>query len=570
MTARTTNQAGDYANPLIWTPNGKPVAGDTATANHAVDITTTEEVGTSGIAGTVALTVNAAVTIKPSGKLTYRGDIVIGNAPFEVQSTGILEHSASLSAAPSTTIYKIIGGSANNQPNSYFVMSGVAGARSIWRSVAGGAHTWMSDGGWTRGGKAKLQWASLLRIGDGTNHSLNFDLNSSSADQFYMDHVNCDDCAGINAVANLIDGTTFRLLNVTYTNSGANLVTHVITNDVQTTGERSIAGCIFDTQPQFYGPNYTFGAANQFRAGVDVTAAWKAWAGSTLIRLSGGATQATTARIYDVFCFYDDPALANPHFFAPDGSLPAHDIDSVVFYFNGADEQGDCIIAPSPGAAATYGIYRCIVMPNASGLQSGTLLSCLGNANVHFIIEHNTARVSNWCISVGEGLGFAGIIRRLKGNIFRGTGTLGTKIQDVDNTGVVDMVAAADADFNCGYGLAQGRKRLGYDANMNGQPGINDIEESPRLFDETRTPATWDAMLGGPGTSSNALAELAKANDDSGYNSAYSVAALLAYLREGMTPLNAKLWQGAHDVTTVGAVQHASLTQRSILPAALR
>jgi len=38
QTNRTTNQAGDFYNPLIWTPIGLPASGDILTINHAVNM----------------------------------------------------------------------------------------------------------------------------------------------------------------------------------------------------------------------------------------------------------------------------------------------------------------------------------------------------------------------------------------------------------------------------------------------------------------------------------------------------------------------------------------------------
>src|SRR5689334_10931253 len=60
-----TIAAGDWANPGIWkrtstqtNANLCPAAGDTAQVNHAITISADIRVGTSGPAGTVAVTVS--------------------------------------------------------------------------------------------------------------------------------------------------------------------------------------------------------------------------------------------------------------------------------------------------------------------------------------------------------------------------------------------------------------------------------------------------------------------------------------------------------------------------------
>ena len=61
----------------------------------------------------------------------------------------------------------------------------------------------------------------------------------------------------------------------------------------------------------------------------------------------------------------------------------------------------------------------------------------------------------------------------------------------------------------------------------------NSVVLPPRLRDPQRNLAKWDASLGGPGTAANAIAELFKRNDDSGFNPAYDVVGLTNYVAEG-------------------------------------
>ena len=76
------------------------------------------------------------------------------------------------------------------------------------------------------------------------------------------------------------------------------------------------------------------------------------------------------------------------------------------------------------------------------------------------------------------------------------------------------------------------------------RPGPSDTDAlvvNPRLRDPMRNLAQWDLLLGGPGTADHALAELLKMNDDSGFDPAYRVGGLIAFVRSGYVPTNPEL-----------------------------
>lgn len=556
MAARTTAAAGDWNTPGTWTGGVKAGAGDTATLNHVVTVTGDEIVGTSGVAGTLALTDNAGMVFASGGRLRLRGDAVSANVAPVGQGGGRLSFDSSLAASPSTTAYKWTIGTANGQANAYFTATGTAGNRFTVDTVAGCAHGYF-DGGvtWTRGGKAKCSYTNFTRIGDATNYSFNYDVNSSSADQFYLDYCTFDDCAGPNnGGGNAIDGTTLRFFHTTFKNSGSALVFKTGSVDTLTSGERSITFCVFDTRPQLYGmTNFTVDD-NLFLNDYDVTTAWKSFKRNivrqTTVVVLGVATQV------DCTYIYDNSGQINPHFIQIDGTQVVHDYLGLYFYFNGADEQGDCLLAPSPAAfKRPYRIQRCIAIPNAAGGQTGTLLDCLGDAFVRFEFEHNTYYGGAGGITVGEGIGRVGIIQLYRSNICWGNGSASAlKVFD-DFSGVVDQLNPLGVSNNLGYLLAEGAAGDGYGLPMSKRPGGTDQNVNPRFVDATRKPETWDATLGGPGTLTNMFAELAKMNDDSGYNTLYTHAALRTYWAGGFLPLEPRARGTAHDGTYIGAVQ---------------
>lgn len=76
MASRSTSQAGNWNDTATWGGLSVPGSGDDATVGHAVAVTANQTVGTSGIAGTVAITLTTGtLTINAGVVLTVLGDI---------------------------------------------------------------------------------------------------------------------------------------------------------------------------------------------------------------------------------------------------------------------------------------------------------------------------------------------------------------------------------------------------------------------------------------------------------------------------------------------------------------
>ena len=69
---------------------------------------------------------------------------------------------------------------------------------------------------------------------------------------------------------------------------------------------------------------------------------------------------------------------------------------------------------------------------------------------------------------------------------------------------------------------------------------------------------TYDTSLGGTGTASHFMSQIVLMNDDSGYNTAYSNVALVAWVRAGFAPTNGTVWRASSNQDTAGAVQMAA------------
>lgn len=153
-----------------------------------------------------------------------------------------------------------------------------------------------------------------------------------------------------------------------------------------------------------------------------------------------------------------------------------------------------------------------------------------------------------------------------------------TVTPDATSTYIIFLINefATNPDYNCGFNHTQGNiyDETGVLASASGNgydkyaitggvvPGAHDVNADPQFADSARNIAKWDLSLGGPGTSANALTELQKRNDISGYNSAYTELALSAYVKNGFAPKNTAL-KGAGSPTDgspdIGAVAVVAL-----------
>gem|GEM_PF-7006493 len=96
---------------------------------------------------------------------------------------------------------------------------------------------------------------------------------------------------------------------------------------------------------------------------------------------------------------------------------------------------------------------------------------------------------------------------------------------------------------------------------------------NPRFFDPSRNLAAWDRSLGGPGTAEHAIQELKKRNDDTGFDSRYTVEWLTAWIARGYAVTDAQAL--GDDGLPMGAALHLpnvspeifSQTESAVAPA---
>lgn len=579
VTNYVSASAGAWTTTTNWTPNGTPGNNDTVTISHAMTLNANTTIGTSGVAGTAAITINAgSLTVADGVTLTVRGDTVLNNSTLTFGAGSGYEFDASAAASPSTTKYQLIIGTGHNQNNAKLVINGTSGSRSFVRSNSGGANGWINDGSgpWLGGAKMECVFTDFLRVGDATNDAIR----TSPTGSYVFSLTDCtfDACGKIGGTYNLGATCTYILRRCNFKNGAHATDSLTIFNaSGYTSGTRTLDDCVFDKQVHGYQFLGFVVDDNLFCETVDCTVgAWLSADGNMFLK-NDNALPGSLSNSY----FLYDGATDNPHFMQPN---PAGDCTYTGLIFEAPDavntsDCGDCISMVSPGSVMTFTIQNCLVLPAAGGRTSGTLFSALGNANVRIAANHNTwyltandptARFPAMGV-VGETFNTnAGQVTSFKSNLACSNSARNAYMYDnINGSPNTDTVTAANANYNNMYNLAAGSAGKGYDAPFTGSPGANDLNVNPNFVDPTRNAAKWDLSIGGAGTEANAIVELKKRNA-TGYNSNYTIANLVAYVRDGFKPTNVLLRNAGHDGVTIGALEGSFSTMVSSSPRSMR
>lgn len=575
MTAYASNATGTWSTPTIWTPNGTPGNGDTISigAGHTVTMDSSRTIGTSGVAGTVAVTIaNTGVLSLSSGTLTLRGDITIAQGDGFVLGAGTtLSFDSSASASPSTTAYKVIAGTTHF--DCHVVVNGTSGSHVTINSVktSSAKNGYFAATGFLASGLIRGSYCDMTNVGDSTNPAMSPSPSSATA-QFSLTNFVLDSCGNIHKEFGINAAATYSLVNVTMKNTLASQCLQLEnTTAAKTTGTRVVSGCVFDKICYLY-----------FNAGFVVSNTVFLNGFGTIYGLSQGATYSNCFILQQTalgdeivlngdldssYCYFNTTNI-NPHFF----NVLANQSESVTNNIfeasnSAANCEGDCLILGAPASAATLTVTGNIILPNAGDITTGTLFTSgtAGGSNVTIIANRNTVHSGGspgvqQGAAVGETYtGHTGMISSFKNNIFWTKNTTGGyKLYDsgVDDV-VSDLVTSANANYNCGYNLSAGSNLKGYDKLQfsSGSPGANDIDIDPRFVDPTRDLGSWSFSING-GTANDAITALALKNTPS-YDSRFNIADLITYVRNGFKIRAGTLKTGGSDGSYIGAMPGA-------------
>lgn len=546
MAARTSAQAGNWSASATWTGGTIPGNGDTATITHNVvadvnQIVGASPAGGSGGSGTPAVTVNTGgkLTLASGITFTCRGDIRMNATTLQMNAGSTFKFDASQATTPLSQHYWMYFSSS---ASSILTVTGLAGSRcTITSDAAGGsgAITKVVGDVW----HPTVRYCDISRLGQASVPAIEMGGGYSTFD---FEQVVFDTCGQL-ALSYLGAASTVRLVNVTMKNTLSTLaVDNTGTPVALTSGTRLIQGCVFDKVVQNTWLDWTV-TDTVFTGGVSLLGAnpWASFSGN-LLEWNTNYDQQVRGDVVNCFCLASHTA-ANPHFIQVELTGA---VRGCIFESAGTFNDGDCVMPGTPASPVTITVEHCLALPNGGGGHTGTMTSLLGNANVTLIARHNTWFLGGQsAINIGETyLGHANMVAQYRDNLCWDTTARNYKMNNVAAT-AVDQAPAANLHHNAGYFVLPGSNLKGYNGLLlsTGSPGASDVDGVDPLFvDRTRDFAAWDGSIaGGAGTIAHGLAELKKKNDPT-YNSAYTIAALVTWVKAGFVP-QAPAYQAASD-----------------------
>ena len=555
MAAYSTSQTGNWSATATWGGAGPPGEGDTVTSvGHAVTMDGNVTLGTSPSPRAVELTINALLTVAAAVTFTMKGEIQQGNANF-VQAAG----STVRILAPSGLVYRHIIASGHFQASAILDINGTAGSRATYEAdISLGGTAVVTNGGWFGGGQVRADYCDFNDLGDGTDAFFFYGYGTTG---FYFQFNNCvvDGCDSVTCSSNLDVDQSFALNNTTFKNGTATYDINIAAATTKTSGTRQIAGCVFGGLVTGNFKSFTWGTENLFLGGysaisnipdqVPQSSLFFKSVGATEVGLPGGATDC-------IFLFGGD----NPHYAGTSAVAGTHTFDGCLFQADGTATNGDCIVITG-AVAATTRVIRCQVLPNENGGQSGSLVNCLtefaGNtfsvekctfvtaATATGVMNETVDGNANQCEYVYDCIGYGAAITH--------------RVISYTTNPVNGFYTVAN--YNCGWSSTGEAFTDNYeptDAKFGTAPGANDVNQNPQFPAPTRNLIGWDASLGGPGTTANVIAEM-RLRNEAGFDSNYTVANALVWIRAGWASGNVAFNGTGHDAGDIGAVAYAEV-----------
>lgn len=550
----TSAQAGNWNQTATWTGGVVPGNGDTAVVNHAISVTANQIIGTSPIPRATVLTITATLTVATDIDFTVRGEILINGNINLVLSDGAR---LLMDAASTGEIYRVQIGAANNQ-NAKVVANGTSGNRCEVSNINGEAE--FVSGGFTSCGKVDLNFCdvTLRQIQSVGGSSGGFVQKIKSC---ILTLTN-----GFTISSSMSGNSAFEVENSTFAGAVVtNAINIVITGGG--TGNRWLRGVVVKAGMVNFANgvhDVRFDDGSVFMGGVTLGGSTKItdFSECLITRGTSSSDPVTTAHdMTDCAIIHNGPT--NPHFFTPSGQFATNFI-GLVFEYLGTDNNGDCILQPAPSVLRTITVTGCIVLPSAGAGSSGALCNHLqaGNNNVLWRVQRNTVAVGN-SNALGAMMfevagGASGLVDYVKDNLCVSDSVNGRIVAANGLNLIDDAITAADHNsiWNLTLDAAVTDPYEPADADFGVTPGTGDVYANPSFTGNFYSCglAAWDSSLGGAGTAANALTELQKRNDVSGFNSAYTPINFISFVRAAATPTNLALKGAASDGGDIGAV----------------
>jgi hypothetical protein len=510
--AYVSTSAGDWATPTIWSPNGVPGAGDTATLNHAVTITSGLSIGRSGVTNSPAITIGDGGSLVVDGAtLTLLGSMDVGASPSP-QARLILASSGRGAAGiefnpPQGSRYGISLASL-----SVLEVRGTAAARAFVRTAA---HVGDADRGAIAcvggdSGLVRASHADFVRVGSAGLSSITHRLNGPSGTVAY-DHCLFDTCGRVYGEA-LGSESTITIDYCEWRNaqdalSGNPVRSAALFNDHAplTIGTRRFTGNVVHGGGSIYLPNHRdwLNENNFYRGGAGYPAL-------ALPRLPEVAARSFTGNLIEstLSCAINLPGNADGNYIfanpihggesnwhttistAPPDSTQV--FQNNVFEHAGRAGDGEYSSMAEPRSGAVHYVFaNNLYLPNGvdHGTINGSICLSLHDAVTCEVI-HNTIWTRGRQTYSGEAVlpaGRPGMVKRFQSNIIGAPGPHRSGFKYINYDGnpgsIADTIDIANLSHNSGFNVNRTGSAVdylnqanGYAAKWSATPGQADID----------------------------------------------------------------------------------------------
>jgi hypothetical protein len=518
------------------------------------------------------LIVNAPLTVRGPMVVDYRvaSNPLVSIVKVEGAGAGI-EIDASQATNPLQTSYPVVLQVAVDS-GSRIHFAGTASNRVFFRSNPAGGNAYISRWGAYYGSWQKYEYCDITDIGTPTIAAGPIDM-SRNVPEFQMIQCHVDSCGHWSqngTVGTISAGGGFRLENTTFKNSIDTAATTygacLLTPPGHPSGTFIIKGCVFDKTVSGQMDYWTIGGPNVADANVfsgdypfqHMTSGRNPadlFRHNVLhMRRSANTPFVPPCTIEDTYIYVDLVTGDFNHHPCAMSAYYRHDVKRCVWEWTRDDQAGDFIQLPPP--TTDLGVFRiehCIKLPAHDGGGGGSITAG-GSATSRTEFEHNTFHLGiNGGFHVGETYaGIADMIESVKANIWWDTTARASYFRSsvgFFNAMALDIVLPTEINYNGTFNVISGATSTINAVTNQSVPGMqyvkfsslpngNNVIANPQFVQAGAGIRQWDLALGGPGTSANALAELKKKNDLSGYNAAYNLPAFLAFVREKHRPTN--------------------------------
>lgn len=429
MAAFTSKASGNWSSSgqTTWNEVGVPGDGDTVTINqpHEITINDARIVGTSGVSGTVAITINdttgarGSLKIVSGGYLKCRGDLFANGGLFWVDADGEFDLDSSASASPSTTEYFLRGESPNIGNGRYAILK-MSGTDENNRARIGSVLTGGALPGYIYG-VGFFGWDLDLSF------ALIDDMSTIDADTYFYnwnvrDTVFGTGC-GFTRPSTTLLANDFQIVRTQALATGVDWHWQGTYEAGTPTGTRLLEDVVINPSFLWYDQELTVRRV-AFLGGITLNTDSKCevWQNNFVLRTAGGGgggiVLPACAEYDGTFFLYDNVAATNPHYvaFSQDNRPATMTLRNWIIQPNVGDTEGDMIFLEG---ATTFALRNMLALPNLADDECGGCFINAGAVNA-VSVEHCTFALGSGqdgiaCAEIGDTA--VGTFTSIRGNL---------------------------------------------------------------------------------------------------------------------------------------------------------